>query len=690
MAERKTADHVDEKASELGLSLEARLTMAEAEIERLYERARGQEWLAASLAEKERAVCRAEAQLREVERLPIVRQVVRARDAYARVRRISKRIRQMLRVRSAIDPPWTTAPNLLSPSEITPEDRRYQTWVDCYDTIDDDTRRSLRKRLNAIETPPLVSIILPVFNVRETYLREALDSIKHQIYPYWELCIADDCSTAPWISTVLDEYAGRDKRIKVVRRPQNGHISAASNTALTLATGDWIACFDHDDVLAEHALAVAVLAICQSPGAGILYSDEDHLDDSGGREQPYFKPDFDPLLINGQNYFSHLCMIRRDLVDAVGGYRQGFEGSQDWDLVLRVLELLDPEQVLHVPHVLYHWRVHPDSTASSLTAKPYAAVAARRAVQEHLERSQVAGRVQTIGGTSFNRIHWEMPQDPPKVSIITIARNGHRMIRCLESVRLRSTYPTYEVIVVDDGDAHPPLRQYLDRVNHWFTVRRDERNVSDAALWNAAAMAANGEVICFLDDEVEVLSEGWLEEMVGLLMQPGIAVVGAKLLYPDGSIEHAGLVAGIAGTVGRPHHHFDRLEPGYFGRAMLAQCFSAVSSACMVVWRNAFEAVGGFDETNLSAAFNDVDLCFRLGENGWRVAWTPFAEMIHYQAPDRPSESAGVNEERLARELRYLHSRWGKLLELDPAYNGNLSLAHETLPLAWPPRVSYR
>jgi GT2 family glycosyltransferase len=684
------AKRVEAETSEHGLSLEARVAIAEAELERLHERANAQEWLAAALTEKQKEVWRAEAELRDVERLPIVRQVVRARAAYARVRRISERIRRLLRLELSTGTAGRVSTDLLSPSEIVPEDARYQMWVECYDTIDDSIRRSLKERLGAIEAPPLVSIILPVFDVPEKYLREALNSILCQIYPYWELCIADDCSTAPWISAVLDEYAARDGRIKVERRLQNGHISAASNTALSLATGEWIACFDHDDVLAEHALAVAVLAICHSPGAGILYSDEDHLDDLGSRDHPYFKPDFDPLLINGQNYFSHLCMIRRDLVDAVGGYRQGFEGSQDWDLVLRVLELLEPEQVVHVPHVLYHWRVHPDSTASSLSAKPYAAVAARRAVQEHLDRSQVAAKVQTIGGTSFNRVHWELPQDPPSVSIIIIARNGHRMIRCIESVRLRSIYPTYEVIVVDDGGAHPPLRQYLDRVDHWFTVRRDERKVSDAALYNGAAGVAKGEALCFLDDEVEVLSERWLEEMLGVLMQPTIGAVGAKLLYPDGSIEHAGLVAGIHGSIGRPHHHFDRLEPGYFGRAMLVQCFSAVSSACMVVRREAFEAIGGFDETNLSAAFHDVDLCFRLAENGWRVAWTPFAEMIHYQAPDRPAENAAANEERLARELRYLRSRWGKLLELDPAYNGNLSLAHETLPLAWPPRVSYR
>lgn len=671
--------------------MQERLAAAEAEAERLRQYQRGQEWLAAALKEKQEAVWRAEAELRTVEALPGVQKMVRARAAAQGVQRVWARLQRLRGQSPEGAGPAVGVENPVPPSEREPEDERYGTWVACYDTLDDEAKRSIARRLQAIGSPLLVSILLPVFDVPERYLREALDSVRRQLYPHWELCVADDCSTAPWVSATLQEYAKKDPRIKVERRPQNGHISAASNTALGMATGEWIACFDHDDVLAEHALAVAVLAICDVPGAGILYSDEDHIDDDGRREHPYFKPDFDPLLITGQNYFSHLCMIRRDLVEVVGGYREGLEGSQDWDLVLRVLEQLDPEQVVHVPHVLYHWRVHEGSTASSLTAKPYAATAARRAVQEHLDRTGVSAAVQTIGGTSFNRVHWAVPEAPPKVSIVTIARNGFRLIRCLDSVRLRSTYPNYEMLVVDDGDDHPPFRQYLERArHHWFGVWRDPRPVGDAGLWNEAVRQTSGEVLCFLDDEVEVMSDRWLEELIGVLMQRGVGAVGAKLLYPDGSIEHAGLVAGIGGAVGRVHHHFDRLEPGYFGRAMLTQCFSAVSSACMVVRREAFEAIGGFDEANLSAAFNDVDLCFRLVEAGWWVAWTPFAEMIHFEAPERQADTAGGNEERLARELRYLHGRWAKVLELDPAYNGNLSLAHETFPLAWPPRVSYR
>jgi glycosyltransferase involved in cell wall biosynthesis len=257
--------------------------------------------------------------------------------------------------------------------------------------------------------PPLVSVILPVFNTPEQYLREAIDSVRAQLYPHWELCIADDCSTAAWVPKVLEEYVALDSRIRVERRKENGHISAASNTAVGMATGDWIAFFDHDDILAEHALALAVLALADSPDAGALYGDEDLIDDEGVRSFPYFKPDFDPILLLGQNYFSHLCMLRRDLIMQVGGFRVGYEGSQDWDVVLRVVERLRPDQIVHVPHVLYHWRVHPGSTSSSLTAKPYAAIAARRAVTDHLRRVGQEARVLPVGWSGFNRIRWELP-----------------------------------------------------------------------------------------------------------------------------------------------------------------------------------------------------------------------------------------------------------------------------------------
>ena len=271
---------------------------------------------------------------------------------------------------------------------------------------------------------PLISIIFPVYNSPEEFLRQAIDSVRAQLYTKWELCIADDCSTLPHVAKVLDEYAALDERILVHRRQTNGHISACSNSAVALASGSWLCLMDHDDVLAEHALAVCALALQRHPEAAIVYSDEDHIEADGSRSQPYFKPDFDPLLILGQNYFSHLSLVRADLVELVGGFREGYEGSQDWDLLLRVLEQVRPDQVVHVPHVLYHWRVHSESTASSVSAKPYVVDASRRVVEEHLKRIGVEATVTTVWDTSYNRIEWELPPSPPKVSIIILPRSG--------------------------------------------------------------------------------------------------------------------------------------------------------------------------------------------------------------------------------------------------------------------------
>jgi GT2 family glycosyltransferase len=669
--------------------LRSYLAVSRATIEELLARVEGEEWLASKIAEQAAELDRLEG---ERERQTTELASLRA-DRLVRYGAVLRRLSERRRARSAVQStsvPDGVGTGLVDPPPSLPEDHRYPTWVAAFDTIDDDARQIIRQRLDQLTDLPLVSVILPVFNTPEPYLREAIDSVRAQLYPHWELCIADDCSTAAWVPKVLEEYAALDPRIRVERREENGHISAASNTAVAMATGEWIAFFDHDDLLAEHALALAVLALADSPDAGALYSDEDLVDDDGVRSFPYFKPDFDPILLLGQNYFSHLCMLRRDLIVLAGGFRVGYEGSQDWDVVLRVVERLRSDQIVHVPHVLYHWRVHPGSTSSSLSAKPYAAIAARRAVTDHLHRVGQEARVLPAGWTGFNRIRWELSEAPPPVTVVILPRTGVRLTRCINSARARAAYPDVEVMVVDDGDRRPMLRAFMRDWRKTVTVVSDYRNVSDGALRNAAAGQASGEILCFLHDDVEAVSDGWLEEMVGLLLQPGIGAVGAKLLYPDETIHHAGIVMGIGGTAGYIHRRADRLDPGYGGRAMLSQSFSAVSWACMVVRREAFEAVGGFDEANLSGAYVDVDFCLRLGEAGWRVAWTPNAEMTRYASPTEPRESEGENAIRFAREIRYLHTRWAPVLAADPAYSPNLSLAHETMPLAWPPRASYR
>jgi len=658
----------------------ARLRAAEADVELLESAVKSQE----SLADRLSAALEAASQAHGRSAVPT------PPGGVALARTLAQRAKGRLQRELGRSVPMQTAeaPGRQWEAEHALSDIRYQRWIDLYDTLGPDVTAAITARVEALPHRPLISIVFPVYNAPEGYLRQAIDSVRGQLYENWELCISDDCSTQPHVAKILEEYVALDERIRLVRRTENGHISVSSNSALALANGQWICLMDHDDLLTEHALALAAIVLAGSPEAGLLYSDEDHVSDDSGRANPYFKPDFDPLLILGQNYFSHLCMIRADLVRQVGGFRKGVEGSQDWDLVLRVLEQIRPSQVVHLPHVLYHWRSHPESTASSLGAKPYVVEASRRVVQEHLDRIGVHATAMTIRGSSFNRIKWAPPSNPPSVSIIILPRTGRRFCRTIDSIRTRSTYPDFEIVVLDDGAFRPPMRQYLRDNSEWLTIIEDKADISDSAQRNVAAASATGSVLCFVHDDVEVLTDSWLEEMVGILSYPGIGAVGAELLYPDLTIQHAGIVVGIGGTVGNPHRsHFDSISPGYFGRLMLAQCPSAVSWACMAVRRDAFDAVGGFNEEHFTGMFGDVDFCLRLNQAGWRTGWTPHAELIHFERPE-DSRLDGENSVRFDRDIRMLHSTWGQWVENDPAYNPNLSLAHESFPLGWPPRRS--
>jgi GT2 family glycosyltransferase len=587
------------------------------------------------------------------------------------------------RFRQLAAPPPLAAP---APSAPTPEaEPGYDLWVELYDTLDDATRQAIARRVAELDDPPLISVLVPTYNTPEPYLREVLDSVRRQIYPHWELCVADDRSTQPHVAKVLDEYAELDPRIKVVRRATNGHIAAASNSGLELATGAWVALVDHDDRLADHALALSALAIAANPEAGIVYSDEDKFDESGRRHSPYFKPEFDPLLLLGQNFVSHLSLIRRDLLSAAGGFREGLEGSQDWDLVLRVSEHLEPSQVVHVPHVLYHWRAHDASTSVTLASKPYASDAGLRAVREHLARSGRRAQVRTVVTTGYNRVQWEMPEPAPRVTIVVPTRDGRFLRRCVDSVLGFTTYPDYEVLVIDNGSVHPETIHYLDSLASVATVVHDDRPFNYSALNNMAVRRSSGDAICLLNDDTEVFAGEWLTEMVSQLVQPQVGAVGAKLLYENNTIQHAGVGLGVYGVAGHLYRYQDRLAPGYMGRLLLPQSLSAVTAACMLVRRSAWEQVGGLEEEHLAVAFNDVDFCLRVREAGWRIVWTPYAELVHHESITRGSDA---ERQAFQDEIEYMKRRWGNQLRSDPAYNPNLSLASENCAFAFPPRVA--
>jgi GT2 family glycosyltransferase len=566
----------------------------------------------------------------------------------------------------------------------------YQLWMARYDTVDDAVRHHLRSRLAAVAGLPRISVLMPVYDPDPAYLRAAIDSVLAQLYADWELCIADDCSRDARIPAVLEEYAARDPRIKVVRRAQNGHMAAASNSALELATGSWVASLDHDDALPEHALAMVALAVAERPDAGMVYSDEDKIDHQGRRADPVFKPDFDPLLLLAQNYVTHLSAYRRSLVEAVGGYRTGFEGSQDWDLILRVIERLSSDQVLHLPHVLYHWRRHDQSTAQRTYAKPYAVTTSRRAVEEHCARTGRPASVRPVTDGSMLRVRWEVPDPAPRVSIIIPTRDGAYLTRCIRSLFMLTTYPDVEIIVVDNGSQSLETLTFLRDRDEMLHVIRDEGPFNFARLNNVAARQASGDVLCLLNDDTEVIAEDWLDELVAQVMQPGVGAAGAMLTYDDGRVQHAGVILGVGGVAGHAHRGADRLEWGYTARLHTPRSVSAVTGACLAVRRAAWEELGGLDEEHLPVAFNDIDFCLRLSAHGWRVVFTPFAELIHHESASRGPDTHGPAAARLAVESRFMHGRWGELLRHDPYYNPNLTLISEDSALAWPPRVSLR
>lgn len=563
----------------------------------------------------------------------------------------------------------------------------YAEWVRRHDTLDDTARAAIRGAIETMTDAPVISIVMPTYNPDPRWLRRAVDSVMAQLYPHWELCIADDASTAPGARELVQSVAALDPRIKVVFRKTNGHISEASNSALALATGRWVGLLDHDDELAEHALYCAARAIVEHPQARLVYSDEDKVDEQGRRHDPYFKPDWNPDLFLSHNLFCHFGVYERRLLGEVGGFRRGFEGAQDYDLVLRCIERVPAEAIVHVPRVLYHWRVHPASTASGAAAKPYAYDAGRRAIDEYLARRGVRARSECT--PLGYRVRYELPEQPPLVTVIVPTRNGHDLVRqCLDSVRAKTTYSNYEILLIDNGSDDPEALAYFQSLAaQGVRIRRDDGPFNFSALNNRAVAEARGEIVALLNNDVEVIAPEWMSEMVSHVLRPEIGAVGAKLLYPDGTIQHAGVLLGTGGVAGHAFHGQPRNAHGYFGRLGLVASYSAVTAACLFVRKEVFEQVGGLDEDGLKIAFNDIDFCIKVREAGYRNLYTPYAELYHFESKSRGLEDTPAKQARFSGEVACMKARWGDRLINDPAYNPNLNLDRGDFMLSWPPRV---
>ena len=564
----------------------------------------------------------------------------------------------------------------------------YPTWIATFDTLNDNQRIAINKQMQFFSHTPLISVVMPVYNPNPAWLEQAIESVISQLYSNWELCIADDASTDPAIRQVLEHYSRLDARIKILFRTSNGHISEASNSALSLVNGEWVALLDHDDLLAETALYWVVDAINTHPDCRMIYSDEDKIDEIGERSDPYFKSDWNHDLFYSQNMFSHLGVYHTALVHDVGGFRNGFEGSQDYDLALRCSEKIAPGQIFHIPRILYHWRMHADSTALSNETKPYAMIAGERAINEHLRRSGINASAEFVG--DGYRVRYSLPACPPMVSLIIPTRNGAKLLRnCLESILQKTVYPNYEIVVIDNGSDDGSMLRFLRSLASETRIRiiRDDRPFNYSALNNAAVHRAKGELIGLVNNDIEVINPEWLSEMVSHAIRPEIGVVGARLWYPDDTLQHAGVVLGVDGVAGHVHRFLPRGDFGYCGRATLIQSFSAVTGACMLVKKSMYEKLGGLNEVELQVTCNDIDFCLRVQEAGYRNIWTPYAELYHHESASRGYDDTPDKVERSAKEVAYMKQHWGDLLNNDPAYNPNLSLDVDGFNLAWPPRL---
>jgi len=560
-------------------------------------------------------------------------------------------------------------------------DDPYDVWMRTFGPREIDFQR-MREMVGLLPHRPVISVIMATYDTPESYLRAAIDSVREQIYPFWELCIADDASRDPGVRRILAEYAELDSRIKTVFRAENGHISRAMNSALEIATGEFVALLDHDDVISRDALFECALIANRVPDVDMIYSDEDKIDDSGERRDPFFKPDWNPDTFLSRMYTCHFGVYRRTLVADLGGMRPGFDGSQDYDLVLRLMERTD--RIHHIPKVLYHWRVHSGSTASSGDVKPYTAAAAERAITEALARRGEPGKVKMrVDAPGVYIVRYEI-RKPGKVSVIIPTRNhGEDVDRCLNSIFSKTTYRDFEIIVLDNGSDEKASLQTFEKWSkreRRVKVIRYDVPFNFSRINNYAVSQSDGPYVLLLNNDTEVITPDWMEAMVEQAQRPSIGAVGALLLYPDGSVQHAGVVIGLGGVAGHSHKHFPRQAPGYFFTLRSINNYSAVTAACLMLRRSVYDQVGGLNE-DLGVAFNDVDFCLKIREAGYRNVYLPHVTLYHFESKSRGYEKTPEQIRRFQSEIEIMERRWQTSRAADPCYSPNLTLDQENFAI---------
>lgn len=560
---------------------------------------------------------------------------------------------------------------------LEPEEVPYGSWFAQHRASEEELRGQRARKFAA---PVTFSIAVPLYKTPERYLREMIASVQEQTYPHWELCLANGSPEDETLGKILTEYVAADARIRVKQLAENAGIAGNTNAALAMTTGEYVGLLDHDDLLEPDALFEVMCALDEvrrkkQPLPELLYTDEDKISGDGSEYfQPNLKPDFNPDLLRSNNYICHFLVAARALLERAGGFDRRYDGAQDYDFILRCTE--QANGICHIPKVLYHWRTHAQSTADNPISKQYAYDAGARAIEAHLERVGLSGTVGRKKDFGFYRVRYAV-QGEPLVSIIIPNKDEMETLKkCITSIQAKSTYRNFEIIIVENNSKTAEIFDYykeIDGRNGVHVVYWD-REFNYSAINNFGASYAKGEYLICLNNDMEIISPDWIEELLGHCQRAGTGIVGARLYYPDDTIQHAGIIIGIGGIAGSVFVGQKRTHTGYMHREALQQDLSAVTAACMMVRRTLFEQLGGFTE-QLAVAFNDVDFCLRARELGYLVVYDPYVELYHYESKTRGAEDTQAKVRRFQTEIEYMRTRWIAVLKNgDPYYNRNLSL----------------
>lgn len=550
------------------------------------------------------------------------------------------------------------------------DDVDYEQWYENHKALPEELEKQKNEKW---KRKPLISIVVPVYNTPQVFLRQMIESVQNQSYSEWELCIGNASPENKEMKKILEEYK-KDARIKEVEIPENKGISQNTNRAMEIASGELIGLLDHDDLLAPNALYEIAKAVNEHPDPEVIYTDEDKVTtDLKEHFQPHLKPDFNLDLLRSNNYICHFFVASRDLIKRVGGFRPEFNGAQDYDLILRCTE--QAKQIVHIPKILYHWRVHKASTADNPASKMYAFDAGKRAIEEHLVRCRTKGTVQHTKDLGFYRVKYEICGEPLVSIIIPNKDQSEALKKCLDSIREKTSYRNYEIIIVENNSEEPETFAFYKKIaGEKIKVVTWEGEFNYSAINNFGVRHARGDYLLLLNNDVEIINGDWLTEMLSHCQRKEVGIVGAKLYYPDNTIQHAGIIIGIGGVAGSVFVGLPRAFSGYLHKASIQLDLSAVTAACMLVKRSVFEQVGGLEE-KLKVAFNDVDFCLRVREKGYLVVYDPYAELYHYESKTRGAEDTKEKIRRFQMEIEYMRSHWiGLLKKGDPYYNCNLSL----------------